>query len=181
MLLNRGQPPSHLGHTARYCPRGALQSRQGVYNLRNMRGRGAPDAPPRAVSNPSVPSSPASDSAPPAPVVPSYRDTLQQILSLAVPSLGTVMIDPLMSLVDVAVVGNVSTLQLAAMGPCSSIFGIFFMVFYFINTSTCNFVGRETDNEKASEAVRWRQKTTVFECQCLISQFIEFHHTVLHT
>lgn len=47
---------------------------------------------------------------------------LADVTSLAVPSLGAVLADPLISLVDTACVGQVSSLQLASLGPNTAIF-----------------------------------------------------------
>ena len=53
---------------------------------------------------------------------------LWEILSLAVPALGTVVADPLMSLVDTACVGQMSAAQLASLGPNTAIFNFVFQV-----------------------------------------------------
>lgn len=51
-----------------------------------------------------------------------------QVLSLALPALGTVLADPLMSLVDTACVGQISSVELAALGPNTAIFNFVFQV-----------------------------------------------------
>lgn len=53
---------------------------------------------------------------------------LVDVASLAVPSLGAVLADPLISLVDTACVGQVSSLQLASLGPNTAIFNLIFQV-----------------------------------------------------
>lgn len=53
---------------------------------------------------------------------------LLDVASLAVPSLGAVLADPLISLVDTACVGQVSSLQLASLGPNTAIFNLIFQV-----------------------------------------------------
>lgn len=55
---------------------------------------------------------------------------LVDVASLAVPSLGAVLADPLISLVDTACVGQVSSLQLASLGPNTAIFNLIFQVLY---------------------------------------------------
>ena len=51
-----------------------------------------------------------------------------EILSVAVPGLGTVIADPFMSLVDTACVGQISATQLASLGPNTAIFNFVFQV-----------------------------------------------------
>lgn len=53
---------------------------------------------------------------------------LLDVASLAVPSLGAVLADPLISLVDTACVGQVSSLELASLGPNTAIFNLIFQV-----------------------------------------------------
>ena len=53
---------------------------------------------------------------------------LADVASLAVPSLGAVLADPLISLVDTACVGQVSSVQLASLGPNTAIFNLIFQV-----------------------------------------------------
>ncbi|KAL0055499.1 hypothetical protein WJX82_001214 [Trebouxia sp. C0006] len=63
---------------------------------------------------------------------------LVDVASLAVPSLGAVLADPLISLVDTACVGQVSSLQLASLGPNTAIFNLIFQVFAFLSVTTTN-------------------------------------------
>ncbi|CAM6125768.1 unnamed protein product [Calypogeia fissa] len=63
-----------------------------------------------------------------------------QILNLALPTLGTVLSDPLMSLIDTCCVGQLSSFQLAALGPNTLIFNFVFQVFSFLGSTTCNFM-----------------------------------------
>ena len=60
---------------------------------------------------------------------------LVDVASLGVPSLGAVLADPLISLVDTACVGQVSSLQLASLGPNTAIFNLIFQVGH--NLQTC--------------------------------------------
>ncbi|KAL7482059.1 hypothetical protein ACHAW6_007743 [Cyclotella cf. meneghiniana] len=72
-----------------------------------------------------------------------HRETYQmirEILSIALPSLGGMLLDPIMSLVDTACVGQVSTTSLAAMAPCTSIFQFAFFAFFFLSAATTNLV-----------------------------------------
>lgn len=54
------------------------------------------------------------------------RQALGQIFTFALPALGITLADPLMSLIDTATVGQVSAVQLAALGPNSIIFTFVF-------------------------------------------------------
>jgi hypothetical protein len=54
------------------------------------------------------------------------RQALRQIFTFALPALGITLADPLMSLIDTATVGQVSAVQLAALGPNSIIFTFVF-------------------------------------------------------
>lgn len=56
------------------------------------------------------------------------KRTLAEILALSIPALGSTLADPLCSLVDTALVGQVSSLQLAALSPCTAIFNLAFLV-----------------------------------------------------
>ena len=53
---------------------------------------------------------------------------LADVASLAIPSLGAVLADPLISLVDTACVGQVSSVQLASLGPNTAVFNLIFQV-----------------------------------------------------
>ena len=64
---------------------------------------------------------------------------LLDVASLAVPSLGAVLADPLISLVDTACVGQVSSLQLASLGPNTAIFNLIFQVVNSSRNSTMHY------------------------------------------
>lgn len=49
------------------------------------------------------------------------------ILALAIPTLGVVLIDPCLSLVDTGYVGRLGALSLAALGPCAAAFNFVFI------------------------------------------------------
>lgn len=69
---------------------------------------------------------------------------LVEVLSFAGPGLGMVLADPLMSLIDTACVGHVSSIQLAAMGPNAAIFNAVFSVFSFLGVATTNAVAADS-------------------------------------
>lgn len=58
----------------------------------------------------------------------SVQQTISEILALSLPALGSTLADPVCSLVDTALVGQVSSLQLAALSPCTAIFNLAFLV-----------------------------------------------------
>ena len=89
------------------------------------------------------------------------RGVLGEILGFAVPALGSVLADPLMSLVDTACVGQYSSLHLAALAPNTSIFNLFFQLFTFLGCTTTNLIASnsirvagltEQDKDKRTEA-----------------------------
>ena len=63
---------------------------------------------------------------------------LADVASLAIPSLGAVLADPLISLVDTACVGQVSSVQLASLGPNTAIFNLIFQVYLLQHDSAIN-------------------------------------------
>ena len=56
----------------------------------------------------------------------------RRILGLAVPALGALAADPLVSLVDTAFIGRLGTTELAALGVDAAIFGLAFFAFNFL-------------------------------------------------
>mmetsp|Transcript_6879 Transcript_6879/g.15066 ORF Transcript_6879/g.15066 Transcript_6879/m.15066 type:complete len:654 (+) Transcript_6879:151-2112(+) len=68
------------------------------------------------------------------------RNMVNEIAAIALPSLGGMLLDPIMSLIDTACVGQVSTTALAAMAPCTSIFQFAFFAFFFLSAATTNLV-----------------------------------------
>lgn len=50
-----------------------------------------------------------------------------EILALALPTLGAVLVDPCLSLVDTGFVGRLGALSLAAIGPCAAAFNFVFV------------------------------------------------------
>jgi len=56
------------------------------------------------------------------------KEEFDEVIALAIPALGSLLADPLMSLVDTAVVGRYSSTSLAALGPSTAVFQIVFQV-----------------------------------------------------
>lgn len=80
--------------------------------------------------------------------------TFAQIIAFAVPALGAVLADPVMSLIDTACVGQISSVHLAALGPNTTIFGFTAMVFSFLGTATTGMVARAHDQGKPAQVSR---------------------------
>lgn len=76
----------------------------------------------------------------------SMRAEVAEIASLALPALGSVIADPLMSLVDTGCVGQLSSLQLASLGPNTAIFNFVFQVFTFLGVVTTNLIATNSHN-----------------------------------
>ncbi len=80
----------------------------------------------------------------------------RDIFDLALPALGGLAIDPLVSLVDTAFVGQLGTVPLAALGVNASLFAFTFVIFNFLAYGTTPRVGRAFgagDREAAGRAV----------------------------
>jgi hypothetical protein len=58
----------------------------------------------------------------------SSGSALREISALAIPALAVCLADPVCSMVDTACVGQVSSLQLASLSPCTAIFNLVFLV-----------------------------------------------------
>ncbi|GMR01971.1 MAG: MATE family efflux transporter [Acidimicrobiia bacterium] len=65
------------------------------------------------------------------------------IAALAIPALGTLAIDPLVSIVDTAWVGRLGTVSLAALAVASAVFGAVFAVFNFVHITITPLVAGE--------------------------------------
>ncbi len=65
------------------------------------------------------------------------------IAALAIPALGTLAIDPLVSIVDTAWVGRLGTVELAALAVASAVFGAVFAVFNFIHVTITPLIAGE--------------------------------------
>lgn len=76
------------------------------------------------------------------------------ILDLAVPALAGLAADPLVSLVDTAYVGQVGTIELAALGINASVFSMTFLIFNFLAYGTTPRVGQAVGNNDRRAASR---------------------------
>ena len=77
------------------------------------------------------------------------------ILRLAIPALGTLAVDPLLTLVDTAFVARVGVDQLAALGVDTAILGFVFFGFNFLAYATTPLVAQALGRGDAGEARRW--------------------------
>ena len=66
----------------------------------------------------------------------------RRILALAVPALGALAADPLVSIVDTAFVGRLGVVPLAALGVNTAVFSLAFVVFNFLAYGTTPLVAR---------------------------------------
>lgn len=85
----------------------------------------------------------------------------RRILAVAVPALGTLAADPLLSLVDTAFVGRLGTTELAALGVDSAIFGFAFVLFNFLAYATTPMVAGARGAGRFDEAGRIVQRAMV--------------------
>jgi MATE family multidrug resistance protein len=78
----------------------------------------------------------------------------RQILQLAVPALGALAADPLVSLVDTAFVGRLGTTELGALGVNAAVFTLAFALFSFLAYGTTPFVAAAWGRGNHEEAGR---------------------------
>ncbi|NNF37932.1 MAG: MATE family efflux transporter, partial [Gemmatimonadetes bacterium] len=74
--------------------------------------------------------------------VTSNRSIDARVLGLALPALGALAADPLVSIVDTAFVGRLGVVPLAALGVNASVFSLAFVVFNFLAYGTTPMVAR---------------------------------------
>lgn len=83
------------------------------------------------------------------------RPTDKEILGLAIPALGALAIDPLLSLADTAFVARLGTVELAALGVDTAILGFAFFAFNFLAYVVTPLVARALGRGHPDEARRW--------------------------
>ncbi|MDH5502758.1 MAG: MATE family efflux transporter, partial [Acidimicrobiia bacterium] len=77
----------------------------------------------------------------------------RRIARLAIPALGTLAADPLVSLIDTAFVGRLGTVSLAALAINAAVFSVAFMAFNFLAYGTTPLIARAWGrNDQASVA-----------------------------
>ena len=83
------------------------------------------------------------------------RVSNRAILRLAIPALGTLAVDPLLTLVDTAFVARVGVNELAALGVDTAILGFVFFGFNFLAYATTPLVAQALGRGNQAEARRW--------------------------
>ena len=78
----------------------------------------------------------------------------REILALALPALGALAADPLVSLIDTAFVGRLGRVPLAALGVNVSVFSFAFVIFNFLAYGTTPMVGKALGRGDRGEAGR---------------------------
>lgn len=84
------------------------------------------------------------------------RSLDRRILALAVPALGTLAADPLLSLADTAFVARLGTIPLAALGVDTALFSMAFFAFNFLAYATTPMVARRVgvgDRREAGQVI----------------------------
>lgn len=84
-----------------------------------------------------------------------FSPTDKEILGLAIPALGSLAIDPLLTLADTAFVARLGTLELAALGVDTAILGFAFFAFNFLAYVVTPLVARALGQGRGDEARRW--------------------------
>ena len=82
------------------------------------------------------------------------RSLDREIVALALPALGALAADPLVTLVDTAYVGRLGTVPLAALGVNAALFSLAFVVFNFLAYGTTPRVARAVGRGDRTEAGR---------------------------
>ena len=112
------------------------------------------------------------------------RSMCREIASVGIPALGGMLIDPLMSLVDTACVGQVSSLQLASLAPCTSIYQFVFTMFFFLSITTTTLVAANPldsittclDADEVSRRIDFNE--TVVSCATLLALIFGLASTI---
>lgn len=76
------------------------------------------------------------------------------ILGLAIPAVGSLAIDPLISLIDTAFVGRLGAAELGALGVNSAVFAFTFVIFNFLAYGTTPQIGRAVGRGDREQAGR---------------------------
>lgn len=84
-----------------------------------------------------------------------FSPTDREILGLAIPALGALAIDPLLTLADTAFVARLGTVDLAALGVDTAVLGFAFFAFNFLAYVVTPLVARALGGGRVEEARRW--------------------------
>jgi len=88
------------------------------------------------------------------------------IAALAIPALGSLIADPLLSLVDTAFIGRVGTDELGALGVASAVFALGFFVFNFLEYGTTTEVAGAIGRDDVRAAGRATVTSLVLAAAC---------------
>ena len=105
-----------------------------------------------STQGPSDPTSPSKREEAPASSTPTI--TTRMILSLALPSLGALIAEPLFTVIDSTMVGHLGTPQLAGLGVASTVLNTAVGLFIFLAYSTTSLAGRHLGARRRDLAVR---------------------------
>lgn len=83
------------------------------------------------------------------------NSTDRAILGLAIPALGALAVDPLLTLADTAFVARLGTVELAALGVDTALLGFAFFAFNFLAYVTTPLVARSLGRGDTEAARRW--------------------------
>jgi MATE family multidrug resistance protein len=78
----------------------------------------------------------------------------RKVAALALPALGSLVADPLLSLVDTAFIGRIGSDALAGLGVAAAIFGVAFFAFNFLEYGTTTEVARAVGADNPAAAGR---------------------------
>ena len=108
-----------------------------------------------------------------------------KIFAIALPAVGSLAIDPLLSVVDTLYVGRIEdAAPLAALGVCSSVFNFAFFIFNFFATATTPLVSRAMAAGESDKAIKTLSQafTAALVIGLVSAGVIEaFAPTILHT
>ncbi len=90
----------------------------------------------------------------------------REVLALALPAMGALAADPLLSLVDTALVGRLGAVSLAALGVCVAVFTTVFWVFNFLTYGTTAEVARLRGAGRPDEAARYALQALWLAAAC---------------
>ena len=88
----------------------------------------------------------------------------REVLRLALPAMAALAADPLLSLVDTALVGRLGTAELAALGICTAVFTTVFFAFNFLTYGTTAAVARLRGAGDAAGAARYAVQALWLAC-----------------
>lgn len=110
------------------------------------------DSSPSSVPSPTIVSGKAFPDVPPKSV--SSAEINRNIAKIALPALGTLALDPLVALADMACVGHLGATALGGVGIGNNVFNIFFTCFNFLGLATTPAIARAYARKDEAEASR---------------------------